>query len=85
LLVPTITLGAIRVQELSGQTRNADLQQAFRFAPQVMRFQSWAAAGLLALSQLGQVAGAALPGHELAERHSNGKIAPKFFIVSMVS
>jgi len=56
-----------------------------RFARLKMRSPSWAAVAWLAFCRLGQVAAAAVPDHDLVERHSNGKIAPKFFIISMVS
>lgn len=50
-----------------------------------MRFTSCVAAAVLAFCQLAQVGATALPDHNLAERHSNLKISPKFFIISMVS
>ncbi|OIW26038.1 purine nucleoside permease [Coniochaeta ligniaria NRRL 30616] len=49
-----------------------------------MHFSFWAAAAtLLATCRLDQVVAVAVPDHNLAERHANGKIAPKFFIISM--
>lgn len=50
-----------------------------------MRFPIWAAVAWLATCQLGQVAAAAVPHPNLPKSNGNLRIAPKFFIISMVS